>query len=248
MGLGMARYFVAAGAKVLVRGWREAELQRVVAELGENATYQVYDVADNQGADGLLQAAVNWFGTFTTLTTTVAKASAKTPTNSPTASSTRWSGRRSPAPSSSAGQRAPRRHAADGGSILLTVSALGGQPCRSRTRPRNPATSGWCAASRGTGPSIRVNSIAPSGLDRYANAGARPRRSGTRATLPRPDAPPGNGAAGGYRYGRRLSGVAGAALRHQRGVTGGRRRYDGAVIRRSAWRIAMPARAACSYR
>ena len=67
MGLGMARYLVAAGAKVLVRGWREAELQRVVAELGENATYQVYDVADNQGADGLLQAAVNWFGTFTTL-------------------------------------------------------------------------------------------------------------------------------------------------------------------------------------
>ena len=109
-------------------------VQRVVAELGENATYQVYDVADNQGADGLLQAAVNWFGTFTTLTTTVAKASAKTPTNSPTASSTRWSGRRSPAPSSSAGQRAPRLHAAYGGSILLTVSALGGQPCRSRTR------------------------------------------------------------------------------------------------------------------
>ena len=34
MGLGMARYLVVAGAKVLVRGWREAELQRVVAELG----------------------------------------------------------------------------------------------------------------------------------------------------------------------------------------------------------------------
>lgn len=46
IGLGIARVFVAAGAKVVISGRTEATLQKAVSELGDNSLYVLNDVTD----------------------------------------------------------------------------------------------------------------------------------------------------------------------------------------------------------
>ncbi|MEI6175872.1 MAG: SDR family oxidoreductase [Verrucomicrobiota bacterium] len=57
LGFGMARCFVASGAKVVLVGRREEELKRAVAVLGSSASYVRYDVTEHDKAAGLIEAA-----------------------------------------------------------------------------------------------------------------------------------------------------------------------------------------------
>lgn len=57
LGLGMARCFIAAGAKVTLVGRRETELVAAVAELGSSAFYVAHDVTNLSGCIGLLDRA-----------------------------------------------------------------------------------------------------------------------------------------------------------------------------------------------
>lgn len=54
LGLGIARCFVASGARVMIAGQSEDKLVTAVAELGENASYHVTNIADETAAKGLI--------------------------------------------------------------------------------------------------------------------------------------------------------------------------------------------------
>ena len=62
LGLGMARCFVASGAKVVLVGRREEELKHAVAELGSAASYVRHDVTAYDKAAGLIEAATRGAG------------------------------------------------------------------------------------------------------------------------------------------------------------------------------------------
>ena len=62
LGLGMARCFVASGAKVVLVGRREAELKNAVAGLGSAASYIRHDVTEHDKAAGLIEAATRAAG------------------------------------------------------------------------------------------------------------------------------------------------------------------------------------------
>jgi len=62
LGLAMARSFVASGAKVVLVGRREAELQKAARELGENACYVCHDVTNYAAAGELVAAATQKAG------------------------------------------------------------------------------------------------------------------------------------------------------------------------------------------
>ncbi len=55
LGLGMAKAFVEAGAKVVITGRREDVLQTAVAEIGSNATFVVNDVSNLAGLPELVR-------------------------------------------------------------------------------------------------------------------------------------------------------------------------------------------------
>ena len=55
LGFGMARSFVASGARVVLAGRREAELRKAVAMLGEAAAYVQYDVTEHAAAAEFLE-------------------------------------------------------------------------------------------------------------------------------------------------------------------------------------------------
>lgn len=57
LGFGMAQCFVAAGARVVLVGRREAELRRAAATLEGRAVYVAHDVTELKRADELVQAA-----------------------------------------------------------------------------------------------------------------------------------------------------------------------------------------------
>lgn len=62
LGLGMARCFVASGAKVVLVGRREEELKNAVAGLGSAASYVRHDVTEHDKAAGLIEAATRTAG------------------------------------------------------------------------------------------------------------------------------------------------------------------------------------------
>src|SRR5262249_11363731 len=57
LGLGMARCFVAAGAKVVIVGRREAELSKAVGELGKSVFAVPHDVTQFDRAARLIERA-----------------------------------------------------------------------------------------------------------------------------------------------------------------------------------------------
>ena len=67
LGFGIARSLVDAGARVVICGRRESVLQKAVAELGEQAFYEVYDVADTAAAGDLFTRIESRIGGVTTL-------------------------------------------------------------------------------------------------------------------------------------------------------------------------------------
>lgn len=62
LGFGMARAFVAAGAKVVIVGRREQELEKAVAELGASARHIRHDVTRHDLAEGLVADATRAAG------------------------------------------------------------------------------------------------------------------------------------------------------------------------------------------
>ena len=62
LGFGMARSFVASGAKVVLAGRREDELQKAVASLGAAASYVRHDVTEYGKAGELVAAATRTAG------------------------------------------------------------------------------------------------------------------------------------------------------------------------------------------
>lgn len=62
IGLGIAKAFVEAGAKVVVSGRRETVLQDACASLGENSAYVINDVADLPQLPSFVQEAESHFG------------------------------------------------------------------------------------------------------------------------------------------------------------------------------------------
>ena len=62
LGFGMARCFIASGAKVVLVGRRESELSRAVAELGSEASYVCHDVTHFNKADQLVAEATQTAG------------------------------------------------------------------------------------------------------------------------------------------------------------------------------------------
>jgi len=67
LGLGMARCFVAAGAKVVLVGRRKTELDKAVATLGKNAFALVGDVTKLESAPSLVEQAEKLAGPVTIL-------------------------------------------------------------------------------------------------------------------------------------------------------------------------------------
>jgi Dehydrogenases with different specificities (related to short-chain alcohol dehydrogenases) len=67
IGLAIARGMVAAGARVILVGRREAELQAAVKELGETASYLVHDVTQVDKAEALIAEAARTVGPVTCL-------------------------------------------------------------------------------------------------------------------------------------------------------------------------------------
>ncbi|MFO1488624.1 MAG: SDR family oxidoreductase [Verrucomicrobiota bacterium] len=63
LGLAIAQAFVASGAKVVLAGRREAELQKAVAALGANAVYVCHDVTNHAAAGDLVTSATRLAGT-----------------------------------------------------------------------------------------------------------------------------------------------------------------------------------------
>ena len=62
LGFGMARSFVASGAKVVLAGRREDELKKAVAALGTSASYVRHDVTEHGKARQLVEAATRSAG------------------------------------------------------------------------------------------------------------------------------------------------------------------------------------------
>ena len=62
LGFGMARCLVASGAKVVLAGRREGELQTAVAALGACASYVQHDVTEHAAAGNLVEAATRIAG------------------------------------------------------------------------------------------------------------------------------------------------------------------------------------------
>ena len=62
LGFGMARCFVASGAKVVLVGRREEELKNAVARLGSAASYVRHDVTEHDKAAGLIEDATRMAG------------------------------------------------------------------------------------------------------------------------------------------------------------------------------------------
>ena len=62
LGFGMARCFVASGAKVVLAGRREDELKKAVAALGAAASYICHDVSEHGKAAELVEAATRTAG------------------------------------------------------------------------------------------------------------------------------------------------------------------------------------------
>ena len=62
LGFGMARSFIAAGAKVVLAGRREEELQKAVTALGAAASYVRHDVTEHSKAAELVEAATRASG------------------------------------------------------------------------------------------------------------------------------------------------------------------------------------------
>jgi NAD(P)-dependent dehydrogenase (short-subunit alcohol dehydrogenase family) len=62
LGLAIARSFVAAGARVVIAGRREALLQKAAADLGANASYVCHDITRHAAADDLVAAATRAAG------------------------------------------------------------------------------------------------------------------------------------------------------------------------------------------
>jgi NAD(P)-dependent dehydrogenase (short-subunit alcohol dehydrogenase family) len=62
LGLAMAKSLVAADARVVIVGRREAELQRAAAELGAAAGYVCHDVTNHAAADDLVAAVTTVVG------------------------------------------------------------------------------------------------------------------------------------------------------------------------------------------
>lgn len=62
LGLGMARCFIAAGAKVVLTGRRQAELDQAVGELGPRAFAVTHDVTQLEAAPALLRQAAESAG------------------------------------------------------------------------------------------------------------------------------------------------------------------------------------------
>lgn len=62
LGFGIARTFVQSGARVVLVGRREPELQRAVAELGAAASYIPHDVTDHARAVGLVDEVIRTVG------------------------------------------------------------------------------------------------------------------------------------------------------------------------------------------
>ena len=62
LGFGMARCFVASGAKVVLAGRREDELKKAVAALGASASYVRHDVTEHRKAGELVAAATRLTG------------------------------------------------------------------------------------------------------------------------------------------------------------------------------------------
>ena len=54
LGKAMAHAFVDAGAQVILTGRREEPLQAACSDLGANAAYALYDVADASGAEAFV--------------------------------------------------------------------------------------------------------------------------------------------------------------------------------------------------
>ena len=67
LGLGMAKCFVSAGAKVVLAGRRESELQSAVAILGPNASCVRHDVTQFGEAEHLVQSATRAAGAAPTI-------------------------------------------------------------------------------------------------------------------------------------------------------------------------------------
>jgi short-subunit dehydrogenase involved in D-alanine esterification of teichoic acids len=61
-GLAVAHSFVASGAKVVLVGRRETELEKVVAELGAKASDICHDVAQHAAANDLVAVATKTAG------------------------------------------------------------------------------------------------------------------------------------------------------------------------------------------
>jgi gluconate 5-dehydrogenase len=62
LGFGMARSFVASGARVVLVGRRQEALRKAVASLGDAARFVPYDVTDYDGADRLVETAAQAAG------------------------------------------------------------------------------------------------------------------------------------------------------------------------------------------
>ncbi|HEX7009318.1 MAG TPA: SDR family oxidoreductase, partial [Phycisphaeraceae bacterium] len=67
LGLGMARCFLSAGARVVIAGRREAVLREAAAELGEGACYEVLDVTDTAAAPQVVDRVQQRVGPITCL-------------------------------------------------------------------------------------------------------------------------------------------------------------------------------------
>lgn len=62
IGAATAKLLAKKGAKVILGARREARLQELVAEIGENASYQVTDVAKAEDVQALIELAVKKYG------------------------------------------------------------------------------------------------------------------------------------------------------------------------------------------
>ncbi len=67
LGLGIAKCFVASGARVVLAGRREDELKSAAAELGPLAVFVRHDVTDHDKAAEFLEAAAKMAGTAPTI-------------------------------------------------------------------------------------------------------------------------------------------------------------------------------------
>jgi NAD(P)-dependent dehydrogenase (short-subunit alcohol dehydrogenase family) len=67
LGLGVARCFVDAGAKVVLVGRRVDVLKKAARGLGRSAAFEVHDVTDVEAASGFIQRAAGHFGAISIL-------------------------------------------------------------------------------------------------------------------------------------------------------------------------------------